>query len=342
VIAVTGSSGKTSTKEMLRAALGSRWRVHATSGNLNNLIGVPLTILAAPADTEALVIEAGASLPGEVAKLRDIIEPTIAVVTNVGWAHVEGFGSFAGVLREKLSLLEGVPLAVVGTDPAYLPGEARVRTRTISAGRSPEADVRPDAADLDAAGHVHLRWQGAEVTIPAVGFHQADNAMLALAVAREAGVDPHQAVPALAGVSLPKGRGTLLQLDGITVIDDSYNANPASLRAALEFAAWYAAREQRPLVVVVGTMLELGVESAKLHAAAAREIAALHPTLVAAIGEFVAAFEAERPRLGSRLLTAADADALGAKLAEALQGDEVVLLKASRGVALERLLRHLN
>jgi UDP-N-acetylmuramoyl-tripeptide--D-alanyl-D-alanine ligase len=189
---------------------------------------------------------------------------------------------------------------------------------------------------------VHLRWQGAEVTIPAVGFHQADNAMLALAVAREAGVDPRQAVPALAGVSLPKGRGTLLQLGGITVIDDSYNANPASLRAALEFAAWYAARESRPLAVVVGTMLELGAESAKLHWAAAREIAALHPTLVAAVGEFVPAFEPERNRLGTRLLTAADAEALGPKLGEALQGDEVVLLKASRGVALERVLRHLN
>ena len=342
VVAVTGSSGKTSTKEMLRAVLGSRWRVHATTGNLNNLIGVPLTILGAPADTEALVIEAGASLPGEIAKLRDIIEPTIGVVTSVGWAHVEGFGSFAGVLREKLSLLEGVPLAVVGTDPAYLPGEARVRTRTISAGRSPEADVRPDAVDLDAAGHVQLRWQGAEVTMPAVGFHQADNAMLALAVAREAGIEARQAVPALAGVSLPKGRGTLLQLGGITVIDDSYNANPASLRAALEFAAWYAARESRPLAVVVGTMLELGAESAKLHWAAAREIAALHPTLVAAVGDFVPAFEPERNRLGTRLLTAADAEALGPKLAVALQGDEVVLLKASRGVALERVLRHLN
>jgi len=135
--------------------------------------------------------------------------------------------------------------------------------------------------------------------MPAVGFHQADNAMLALAVAREAGVDPRQAVPALAGVSLPKGRGTLLQLGGITVIDDSYNANPASLRAALEFAAWYAARESRPLVVVVGTMLELGAESAKLHCGrGGAKSAALHPTLVAAVGDFVPAFEPERTASG--------------------------------------------
>ena len=118
VVAITGSSGKTSTKEMIRATLATRYRVHATSGNLNNLVGVPLTILAAPEDRNALVVEAGASVPGEIARLRAIVEPTIAVVTNVTPAHLEGFGSLDGVLREKLALVEGVPLAVVGTEPA--------------------------------------------------------------------------------------------------------------------------------------------------------------------------------------------------------------------------------
>src|SRR5439155_1469677 len=107
VVAVTGSSGKTSTKEMIRAALAAQYRVHATTGNLNNLVGVPLTLLAAPEDAEALVVEAGASVPGEIARLRDILEPTVAVITNVGYAHVAGFGSLAGVLREKVALLEG-------------------------------------------------------------------------------------------------------------------------------------------------------------------------------------------------------------------------------------------
>src|SRR5258705_7363037 len=117
VVAITGSSGKTSTKEMIRAALGARYRVHATAANLNNLIGVPLTILGAPENTEALVVEAGASVPGEIAQLRDIIEPTIAVITNIGYAHVEGFGSLEGVLAEKLSLLDRAPLAVLGSGP---------------------------------------------------------------------------------------------------------------------------------------------------------------------------------------------------------------------------------
>jgi UDP-N-acetylmuramoyl-tripeptide--D-alanyl-D-alanine ligase len=341
VVAVTGSSGKTSTKELVRAALAPRFTVHATSGNLNNLVGVPLTILDAPDDTDALVVEAGASIPGEIAALRDIIEPTIAVVTNVGHAHVEGFGSLAAVLREKVSLCERVPLAVVGTEPAELAAEARRRAPTLVAGRTAPADVRPDAADLDDAGHPRLRWGGAEVTLPVLGLHQVDNAMLALAVARAAGVPPAHAVPALAAARLPPGRGAPLEIGGLTVLDDTYNANPGSLRAALDLARWLAARRGRPLVVVVGTMLELGPESDKLHAAAAREIAAAGPALVGAVGAFVPAFAALGAN-GPRRVTAPDVEALGPRLRAALQGNEVVLLKASRGVALERVLRHLH
>src|SRR5213079_3761757 len=132
---------------MIRAVLATTYQVHATSGNLNNLVGVPLTILAAPDDADALVVEAGASVPGEIARLRAIIEPTIAVITNVGYAHVEGFGSLAGVMREKLALVEGVPVAVVGTDPPELAAEARQRTRTIVAGRAASAEVRLESAE---------------------------------------------------------------------------------------------------------------------------------------------------------------------------------------------------
>ncbi len=342
VVAVTGSSGKTSAKEMIRAVLATTYRVHATSGNLNNLVGVPLTILAAPDDTDALVVEAGASVPGEIARLRGVIEPTIAVITNVGYAHVEGFGSLAGVMREKLTLVEGAKVAVVGTDPPGLAAEARRLAPTVAAGTGPGADVRPDSAELDDAGHPRIAWRGHAVTLPVVGFHQIENAMLALAVGREGGADPARAVAALAGVRLPGGRGAVLALGGLTVIDDTYNANPTSLKWAVRFASWLAGRRGRPLALVVGTMLELGPESARLHAAAAAEIAALRPALVAAVGAFAPAFEPYRAALGERLLTAPDAEALGPRLKAALKGDEIVLLKASRGVALERILRHLN
>ena len=342
VVAVTGSSGKTSTKEMLHAVLGTTYRVHATAGNLNNLVGVPLTILGAPDDTEALVVEAGASVPGEIPRLRDVIEPSIAVITNVGYAHMEGFGSLAGVMREKLALLDGARVAVVGTDPAELAVEARRRVPTIVAGTGPTAELRPDAAELDEGGHARIVWRGHAVTLPVVGFHQIENAMLALAVGREGGTDPARAVAALARVRIPPGRGAVLELGRLTVIDDTYNANPASLRWAVKFAHWLAGRRGRPLAIVVGSMLELGPESGKLHAAAAAEIAALGPALVAGVGEFAPAFEPYRQALGDRLLTAPDAVALGPKLRAALRGDEVVLLKASRGVGLERVLRHLN
>jgi UDP-N-acetylmuramoyl-tripeptide--D-alanyl-D-alanine ligase len=344
VVAITGSSGKTSTKEMIRAALATKYRVHATSGNLNNLVGVPLTILGAPDDTEALVVEAGASVPGEIARLREIIEPTIAVVTNIGYAHVEGFGSLEGVMREKLSLLDGVPVAVIGSGPDALWPEARRRAQVIPAavpGKSGDDSLLDRFLDKD--GHPRLPLDtGDTVSLQVLGLHQLENAQIALAVAQRAGVEHNTAVRALADVRLPAGRGDLRSIGGLLIIDDSYNANPASLRRAVQTAAWLALRQRRPLVVVVGTMLELGPESARLHAEAAREITQRKPALVAAVGAFVRVFETQREALGGRLITAANAEALGPKLKSALRGNEIILLKASRGVALERVLQYLT
>ena len=344
VVAITGSSGKTSTKEMIRAALGARYRVHATAANLNNLIGVPLTILSAPENTEALVVEAGASVPGEIARMRDIIEPTIAVITNVGYAHVEGFGSLEGVMAEKLSLLDRVPVAVLGSGPEAMWPEARRRTQVIPAalhGKSADDSLLDRYLDKD--GHPQLSLDsGEKVTLPALGIHQLENALIALAVAQRAGVEHDAAVRALAGLQLPEGRGNVREIGDMVVIDDTYNANPASMRRAVQTADWLARRQRRPLVVVVGTMLELGPESARLHAEAAREIAQRKPALVAAVGTFARVFESLREALGGRLITAPDADALGPKLKSALRGNELVLLKASRGVALERVLNYLT
>ena len=344
VVAITGSSGKTSTKEMIRAALGARYRVHATARNLNNRIGVPLTILSAPDDTEALVVEAGASVPGEIAKLRDIIEPTIAVITNIGYAHVEGFGSLEGVMAEKLSLLDRAPVAIIGSGPDAMWPEARRRTQVIPAalaGKSSDDALLDRYLDRD--GHPQIALDsGEKITLPAHGIHQLENAQIALAVAQRAGVEHDAAARALAGVQLPEGRGDLREVGSMVVIDDTYNANPHSLRRAVQTADWLARRQRRPLVVVVGTMLELGPESARLHAEAAREIAQRKPALVAAVGAFVRAFEPLRQALGGRLITAADAESLGPKLKSALRGNELILLKASRGIALERVLNHLT
>ena len=342
VIAITGSTGKTSTKELVRAALAPRYRVHATAGNLNNEVGVPLTLLATPVDAGALVVEAGASVPGELARLRDVIEPTVAVITNVGYSHVAGFGSLDSVLREKLSLLEGVSVAVVGTEPPALGAGARARTRTIVAGVSAQAVVRAENVRLDARGCCAFRWSGREITLPLFGLHQAENAMIALAVAVEIGVDPDAALRGLADARLSGGRGRVFSAGALTIIDDTYNASPASLRRAVESAAALAGAQRRPLAVVVGPMLELGPESARLHADAAAEIVGAEPALVAAVGDFAVSFAPYRDRLGERLLVAPDAQGLGVRLRAALKGNEVVLLKASRGVALEQVLPHLT
>jgi UDP-N-acetylmuramoyl-tripeptide--D-alanyl-D-alanine ligase len=335
VVAVTGTNGKTATKEMLACVVGTKWRVHATRGNLNNLIGVPLTILAAPDDTEALVIEAGASIPGEIERLRRIVEPTLGVVTNVSTGHVEGFGSLEGALHEKVSLLADVPTAVVGTEPPELAERARaVAVRAIAAGTGSGADLRPDAWRLDGEGKPEITFMGVPLRLPLIGRHQVENAMLALSVAVELGIDVAAAAEALTEIELPPGRCQLLGHGDLVVMHDAYNSNPASLGAALETAV--ALCGGRRLVVVVGTMLELGAQSGALHESMAARVMDVEPALVAAVGAFVPAFERHRAALGDRLLTAADPASLGKLLGPRLKGDEFVLMKASRGVQLER------
>jgi len=337
VIAVTGTNGKTSTKELLARALGTRWRVHATRGNLNNEIGVPLTLLATPEDAEAVVVEAGASEPGEIARLRDVIVPSAGVVTNVSAGHLQGFGGLAEVLEEKVSLLAGVPLAVVGTEPPALLDRARdAAGRAASAGVGDEAEIRPERWRLDAAGRAELEFRGVTVRLPLAGRHQADNAMLALALAEAMGLDLASVAAALAAVTLPPGRWEVHASAGRTVIHDAYNANPASMLAAL--ATVDELLRGRPLVLAVGSMLELGAASAAEHARVAEAMLRREPALLGAVGEFGPALDRHRSRLGDRLVLAPDAEALGRALAPRIPDQAVILLKGSRGMRLERAL----
>ncbi len=336
VVAITGTNGKTSTKEMVAAALRTRYRISATRINLNNLIGVPLTILEAPDDTEALVIEAGANLKGEMARHREVIEPSIAVITNVAAGHLEGFGSSEGVLTEKLSLTDGVPLAVVGTEPPVLPELARQRARRVITAGLSGAERTPSRVELLPDGRPRLTVGKHVFAVDARGRHQAANAMLAWTVGEALGLDPERVARSLETLEVPGGRGEMVQMGQLTVLNDAYNANPASFRAAIELAR--ALRGRRRLVFVAGTMRELGETSTTLHAEIASALVTLKPDLLAAIGDFVPALEPYRSSLGDRLLTAPDAAALSPLLAARICGDELVVLKGSRGVALERLL----
>lgn len=333
VVAITGSNGKTSTKELTAAVLRTRYRVHATALNLNNLVGVPQTILAAPSDAEALVIEAGASELGELARARAIIEPTAVIITNVSPSHLDGFGSVEGILREKLSLADAVDLAIVGSVPAALAEGARTRARRVVV-------VAPPESTLDREGRATFTADGTRVTLGARGPQQAHNALLAWTLGRELALDPSEMATALVGAVLPGGRGEVLRNGKLTVLNDSYNANPASFRAAIATAA--AMRAGHRLVFVAGTMKELGADSARYHREIAEELVALAPDLLVAVGEFVPALEPHRAALGDRLLRAADAAAAGPALKARLNGEELVILKASRGAALERILPYLG
>jgi UDP-N-acetylmuramoyl-tripeptide--D-alanyl-D-alanine ligase len=321
---------------MLAAVLSTRYRTYATRANLNNLVGVPLTILEAPSDTEALIVEAGANLPGEIARYREIIEPSIAIVTNAVAGHLEGFGSLSGVIEEKLSLTEGVPLAIVGTDPPALAEGARKLAHRVRTAALKGAELMPDSVTLNGDARPLISIGGQKFVLGIRGLHQADNAIRVWAVADELGLDLSQAAQALEHFAMPGGRGELLQEGQLTILNDCYNANPQSFRSVIATAR--ALRGSRRLIMVAGTMRELGADSDRLHAQVAGELVELEPDLLAVVGDFGPAVAPYAERLGGRLLAAPDPLALAPLLAARVRPGDVVVLKASRGVALERVL----
>lgn len=342
VCAVAGSNGKTTTKELLRAVLSAKYRVHATGGNFNNLVGAPLTLLATPDDAEVVVAEIGTNTPGEIARLGAIVEPDAAVITGISAEHLEGLGDLDGVLREECSILPWLPrtgVAVVADEPVILPEHARLlRASVIVAGLSERATAaaRGSAAKLDHEGRVSFRWRDQDVTLKLRGLHNARNALIALALGEAWGVPAADAIAALERLQPPKMRTEFHHYGELTVIADCYNANPASTAAAIDLLA--AMPRQGGRVAVLGSMLELGPQSAAIHAESARAIADHELDLVVATGAFAEAFEPLRRELGERLVTESDPLAAYERLEPVLSGTEVVLLKGSRGVALERLL----
>jgi UDP-N-acetylmuramoyl-tripeptide--D-alanyl-D-alanine ligase len=240
------------------------------------------------------------------------------------------------VLREKLALTSGVPLAIVGTDPASLPSLARKQARKVVSAGLAGADRVPSSVELDPSGRPLVTIVPYRFLLDARGRHQAGNAMLAWAVAEALGLDLERVARSLEELRIPGGRGELQQIGALTVLHDAYNANPASFRAAIDLAR--TLRGSRRLVFVAGSMRELGSSADTLHAEIASLLVGLRPDLLAAVGAFVPALEPYHAALGARLITAPDADTLGPLLAEQLHGDELVVLKGSRGVALERLL----
>ena len=339
LVAVAGSNGKTSTKELLKAALGSARRVHATRGNFNNRVGLPLTLLAIPDDAEVVVAEVGTNVPGEVAILRAICEPDVALVTSIGEEHLEGLHDLAGVLREEASVFDGVPLAIAPAAQPEVAAAARpLAGRVVEAGLD-AGDVRAERWALRADGTGELTFAGVEVHVPLRGAHNVRNAMLALATARELGVAPADAARGIAAMPQPSMRMAWEAIGDLVVLNDAYNANPPSMRAAFELVA--AVADARPRVAVLGTMLELGDATERLHREVAREALAGKFDVVAGVGLFAEALPAEGAG-DPRVLTAPDAEALWPLLAPRLAPNAFILLKGSRGMRLERLVPHLT
>jgi UDP-N-acetylmuramoyl-tripeptide--D-alanyl-D-alanine ligase len=339
IIAVAGSNGKTSTKDLLRAALSRTYSVHATTGNLNNRVGVPLTLLALQPEADVAVIELGTSLPGEVAILRDIARPDIALVTSIAEEHLEGLGDLAGVLREEAAAYDGVAVAIAPSAQPEIADAARAKgQRVIVAGLDDIADVKPDRWEMGPDGLGVIEIGGVTVRPPVRGLHNLRNAMLALAAARECGVAYEDAAAGIAAMPQPKMRVAWEQLGNLTLINDAYNANPGSTRAAIELLQGTGSGRQR--VIVLGTMRELGAASAQCHADIAGLALASGADIVAGIGEFAPALERQNEQ--GRVITAPDVEDLWPQLQARLERNAIILLKASRGVQLERLVPHLT
>jgi UDP-N-acetylmuramoyl-tripeptide--D-alanyl-D-alanine ligase len=322
VIGVTGSVGKTSTKQLIAALLAPHRRVAANPANWNTEIGLPLAVLAAPPGTEVLVLEMGMRGFGQIDELARIAEPDVGVITNIGPVHLELVGSLEGVAKAKAELLAHVPVAVIPADEPLLEpyvGELDV----VRFG----TDVLLEDFDPPRVS-ILARELRVRLTVPFTARHQLVNLLAAVAAAQAVGVEPSGAVD----VSFGAMRGEHLALpNGVLVINDCYNANPLSMRAALDDLATQAPDGGRR-VAVLGDMLELGSGEVEAHAEIGAYAASSGIDVLVAVGPLAAAMVEP---FGGESLTAADASSAAPVVAGLVRPGDVVLVKASRGIGLE-------
>ena len=340
VVGITGSSGKTTVKDFLVGALSSLPGVHGTAANCNNRVGVPRTILSMPRNASALVLEMGTNEPGEIAELARVARPTIAVITTVSETHVERLGSLRGVMREKLDLVRSLDpdaAVVVGDEPPELGRLARELlpgTRVAGWSARADRDLRPSEARLRSDGIWSFTWRGQRVALRMPGAHNVYNALLALAVTRILGVPPDAAA---AGVSAaPSGpmRNEVRRLGDLTLLVDCYNANAAGVLAAVSTLETMAARGRR--VAVLGTMHELGERCRAVHRETLRQVLNAGVDRLVLTGAFAHAFAGDAGGAQDRVHVVHSVEDLADRLPKMLAPGDAVLLKASRGVRLER------
>jgi UDP-N-acetylmuramoyl-tripeptide--D-alanyl-D-alanine ligase len=338
VVGITGSNGKTSTKELVSAALGRRYNVLHTSGNLNTETGVPLTMLRLEPEHTALVLEMGLQRPGDIARLVDVAQPSIGIITNIGIVHIEFFKSQDELAVSKGELVKGLPesgLAVLNADDKYFDELSGMTPAGVTSFGFVKGDYRAEGYRALAEGGSRFSVRGTEVRLGLEGRHQALNAVAALAAAEFAGVPLDVGAEALSGVTVEHRLQEIKAPGGFIVVDDAYNASPESMLAA--FAAVFDRPRTGRLLAVLGEMRELGGLAEESH-----RIVGLH---AASLFDDVCVIDGERARI---LAEAAGAEIVP-NLAEAVlwvrrnavEGDRV-LVKGSHGVRLDEVVKELT
>jgi UDP-N-acetylmuramoyl-tripeptide--D-alanyl-D-alanine ligase len=346
VVAVAGSAGKTTTKEAIAAALGAKFSVLRSEGNLNNGFGLPLQLLRLEPGHEVAVVEMGMNHPGEIAALARIAAPDWGVVTNVGTAHIENFADGQdGIARAKFELVDALPstgVAFLNCDDPYVSQFGRnFPGHVVYFGSGPCADPQLLEAVEDLDG-LHARYRAGEregqFTLQLLGAHNALNALAGLAVALEAGVSLESAAAALQSLTSGDKRGQVIEINGATILNDCYNSNPEALRSMIRTLATRPARRR---ILVAGEMLEMGEHGPALHAEAGRAAAEAGLDLVVGIQGNAEHLAAAACAGGVAALFLPDAETAGRWLKQNLQPGDVVLVKGSRGVHLERAIEAL-
>ena len=343
-IAVTGSVGKTTTKDMTAAVLGARFCVHKTEGNFNNDIGVPLTLLRLEAQHEVCVVELGMDHAGEIDNLARLVEPDMALITNIGDAHIENLGSRENIFKAKCEIfphLKRDGLAVLnGDDPLLASLEGTLAQRTVFVGEGEGLDYTARDLSSDGAGHLFCRVKTPrsqfEANIPALGSHMIYPTLMAAAVAEALGMAPDEIIRGIGAFLPTKMRMNIVRCKGdIVILNDAYNANPQSMRAA---AAVLGDAQGRRKVAVVGDMKELGPGSEQFHRAVGGYFAQSGADRLIAIGE-LARFMAEGAQEAG--LAQADyfptLDAARNALSREVRAGVTILVKASRSMAFEKI-----
>ena len=343
LIGITGSAGKTTTKEAIAHVLALQFRVLKSEGNFNNHFGLPLMLLKLEPEHDVAVIEMGMSHAGEIRALAKIAQPDTGVVTNVAPVHLEFFDSLAGIARAKYELIESLPssgTAVLNADDEYVSQFGRdFKGRVIRYGTSAGSDVCADNLQSHGAEgsefDVVVAVNREHVRLPLVGDHNILNALAAVSVAIAQGMKVAEAVAALATLKPADKRGQVLQFGNITVINDCYNSNPKALKAMVDALAGMKARRR---IVVAGEMLELGPAGEQLHRDSGRHIAEKNIDILIGVRGLAQPMVDAAGQPGIRAEFVATPEQAGEWLARETRDGDVILLKASRGVKLEKAL----